>query len=164
MTSIATRSRDEAVGLAALAELLGHTREAVIGQATAAIGRSNAAHYEAGEIRRRVTRLYDHVALAATRRDLGSVLSYARQLANERYGVGQPLAELQDAFNALEEALWKELVEDLPPDRVVEALALVSAVFGVAKDTLACAYVAAASQTRAQTLDLESLAAGAGAA
>ena len=102
--------------------------------------------------------------LAATRRDLGPIVAYAQELAINRYRGGYPLAELQAAFNALEEALWEALVDDLPPDEVAAALTLVSSIFGVAKDTLACSYVAAATRTRAPTLEIESLAAGAGSA
>ena len=49
-------------------------------------------------------------------------------------------------------------------DQVAAALTLVSSIFGVAKDTLACSYVAAATRTRAPTVNVESLAAGAGSA
>jgi hypothetical protein len=164
MTATATKSRDEAVRLAALSDLLERKREAVIDQATLALGYSNRARDEASEIGCRLAPLYDHVVCSAASRDLGPVVSYAHQLANEAYRAGESLAELQTAFNALEEALWKDLVEDLPPDQVTDALALVSTVFGVAKDTVACFYVAAASRTRAHSLDLESLAAGAGSA
>lgn len=70
------------------------------------------------------------------------------------------MPELLVAFNALEQALWEALADDLAPDEVATALTLVSSIFGVAKDTLACSYVAAATQTRTRTLDVESLAAG----
>ena len=102
--------------------------------------------------------------VAATRRDLGPIVAYAQGLADERYTGGYALAELQAAFNALEVALWETLVDDLPPNQVATALTLVSSIFGVAKDTLACSYVAAATRTRTQALDIESLAAGAGSA
>jgi hypothetical protein len=161
MTATATATRHETVCLAPLPDLLTRRRGTVIDRATVALG---CAPDEAVETRRRLARLYDHVVVAATSRDLGPIVSYARQLASESYRAGQPLAELQAAFNALEEALWKVLVEDLPPAQVTDALALVSTVFGVAKDTVACSYVAAASRTRANALDLESLAAGAGSA
>ena len=74
-------------------------------------------HYEGDETARRVARLYDHVVVAATRRDLGPIVAYAQELAVERYTGGYALAELQAAFNALEEALWEALVEHLPQIR-----------------------------------------------
>jgi hypothetical protein len=164
MTFMTTASDQAAAGSAALNDLFGRKRGAVVGQALLGIGRLHGSHYQGGETERRLERLYDHVVVAATRRDLGPIVAYAEALADERHTSGYALAELQAAFNALEVALWETLVADLSADQVAAALTLVSSIFGVAKDTLACAYVAAASRTRTQALDVELLAAGAGSA
>jgi hypothetical protein len=164
MTSMTTASDGAAAEAVALTELFGREREAVVRQALAAIGRLHGSHYQGAETARRLERLYDHVVFAATRRDLGPIVAYAEGLAGERYASGYALAELQAAFNALEEALWETVVAELPADQVAAALTLVSSIFGVAKDTLACSYVAAVSRTRTQALDVELLAAGAGSA
>jgi hypothetical protein len=147
-----------------MSELLRRERETVIDRALQAIGRLHAPHYHEAETELRVARLYDYIVTAAIHRDLGPIVAYAQGVADDRYWGGLPLAELLAAFNALEEALWDALVEELPPDRVTAALTLLSSIFGVAKDTLACSYVAAATRTRTQALDLESLVAGAGSA
>jgi hypothetical protein len=164
MTSITTGSEQVTACFGALSELFDRERDAVIGQALVGIGRLHGSHYQGDETERRLERLYDHVVVAATSRDLGPIVAYAQRLADERYTGGHALAELQAAFNALEEALWETLVDDLPPNQVAAALTLVSSIFGVAKDTLACSCVAAASRTRTQALNVESLAAGAGSA
>lgn len=150
-----------------LDDVLRDEREGVLDRALSAVRHVRGPHYEAAgdeEVRRRLDALYDHVVVAATRRNLGPLVEYARRLAAERYPCGYTLAELQAAFNALEEALWEELMEDLPTDLLADALTLVSAIFGIAKDTLACAYVEAATRTRHPALDLQSLYAGAGCA
>jgi len=140
--------------------ILSREREAVLERSALTISRLHDSHYDGVETRQRLARLYDHVLVAATRRELGPIVAYAQRLACDRYRGGYQLPELLAAFNALEQALWETLVDSLAPDDVAGALTLVSSIFGVAKDTLACSYVAAATQTRREALDVESLAAG----
>ena len=149
---------------ATLRGVLDHEREAVIERSALTISRLDGSHYEWAETRKRLGRLYDYVLVAATRRELGPIVAYAERLASDRYQGGYPLPELLAAFNALEQALWETLVDELAAEDVATALTLVSSIFGVAKDTLACSYVAAATRTRTRTLDVESLAAGAASA
>src|SRR5580765_5988636 len=144
---------------ATLAGVLLREREELIRRSALMIGRLHGSHYDEAETEPRLAHLYDHVVAAASRRDLGPIVAYAQRLATERYEGGYPLPELLVAFNALEQALWEALADDLAPDEVATALTLVSSIFGVAKDTLACSYVAAATQTRTRTLDVESMAA-----
>lgn len=150
-------------GAKLLEQLLESGRERVVDRALQATLALRHSHYEAAgriETRSRLERLYDAAAIAATQRKLGPVVEYAQRLAEERYATGHTLPELQAAFNALEEALWEELVADLPPEGVAGALSLVSSIFGVAKDTLACAYVAEATRTRRPAFALSALSAG----
>jgi hypothetical protein len=146
--------------------MLGREREGVIDEALSVTRHIRSAHDARDflEVRERLERLYDAVEVAATGRNLGPIVEYAGQLACERYDRGYDLAELQALFNALEESLWEQLLTELEPSDLGEALTLVSSIFGVAKDTLACAYVTAATRARHPALDLQSLAAGAGSA
>jgi len=153
-------ARPTATADAKLAGVLCREREAVIGRSALMISRLHGSHYDEAGAEPRLARLYDHVLAAASRRDLGPIVAYAQRLATDRYEGGYPLPELLVAFNALEQALWEALVDDLAPQEVATALTLVSSIFGVAKDTLACSYVAAATRTRTKALDVESLAAG----
>ena len=151
------------IGESRLIEVLLRERAGVIETACFVIRHVLANHYGAAteeETRRRLERLYDHVLSAARCRNLGPIVEYAQHVAVERYDRGYTLTELQAAFNALEEAIWERLVADMPPQEIAEGLTLVSAIFGVAKDTLACAYVAASARARHPSLDLDALAAG----
>jgi hypothetical protein len=148
----------------AFGDLLRREREGVLDRAFAVTRHVRSRHDNGAnsfELRELLEHVYDAVLVAVTCRNLGPAVEYAQQLAGERYDRGYGLAELQALFNALEESLWEQLLTDVPASDVPDALTLVSSIFGVAKDTLACAYVAAATQTRHGPLDLESLAAGA---
>lgn len=146
-----------------LDELLQQRRAAILAQAEEALGRSAQAHYAAAgrEITaRRLATLYDLQAAAIRARDLAAVVRYAEELAVERYTAGYDLLEVQIAFNALEEAIWQEILAALPPEQLGEALGLVSTVHGAGKDALGRAYVALAAESKPPTLDLSALFAG----
>ena len=82
------------------------------------------------------------------------IKEYASQIAKERFNAGFDLHEVHTAFNALEEELWERVIKNITPEKLGEALGLVSTVLGAGKEELALTYVALASKTRTQTLDL----------
>lgn len=125
--------------------------------------RHSRTHYEtagAAETRRRLEALYDQLSRAISSRDLAGIVSFARNLAAERFEAGYDLSEVQSAFNALEEATWSNLCARLEPDQLALALGLVSTVLGAAKDALAREYVSLASRTHVRSLDLRALFSG----
>ncbi len=82
---------------------------------------------------------------------------YAAQIAKERFDAGFDLHEVHTAFNALEEELWTRVTKNIAPDKLGEALGLISTVLGAGKDELALSYVNLASKTRTPTLNLTEL-------
>jgi hypothetical protein len=145
------------------AEFLTRERETIVGAAEAALARTRARHYEtagADEVHRRLEALFDHLLNALGSRDLGPVLAYAEQVAQERFNAGYDLSEVQAAFNALEEATWSRVFAGLEPMHFAEALGLVGTILGAAKDALARKYVSLASKTHVPSLDLHALFAG----
>ena len=82
---------------------------------------------------------------------------YAAQIAKERFDAGFDLHEVHTAFNALEEELWIRVTKQIAPENLGEALGLISTVLGAGKEELALTYVALASKTRTQTLNLTEL-------
>ena len=82
---------------------------------------------------------------------------YAAQIAKERFDAGFDLHEVHTAFNALEEELWNRVTKQIAPENLGETLGLISTVLGAGKEELALTYVALASKTRTQTLDLKGL-------
>jgi hypothetical protein len=82
---------------------------------------------------------------------------YAAQIAKERFDAGFDLHEVHTAFNALEEEIWNRVTKNIAPENLGEALGLISTVLGAGKEELALSYVALASKTRTQTLNLTEL-------
>lgn len=112
-------------------------------------------HYEAeGSIERRLASLFDLLVDSISRRNLGAIVAYSQAVAGERFLAGFDLSEVQTAFNVLEEAIWRRVLQDLPPEAFARAISLVETVLGAGKDALARAYVSNATQAHVPSLDL----------
>lgn len=115
------------------------------------------AHAGPDVTRQRLQKLLRIVTDGVENRDLGPMLAYAEAIARERYEGGYDLSEVQTAFNAIEEVLWKRIVRQLPVDSQAEALSVVSTILGAGKDALARSYVWLATRRGTPTLNLQSL-------
>ena len=145
------------------AEFLVRERDVIVREAEETLMHLRERHYEsagAAEVERRLGALFDHLVAAVTTRDLGPVVGYAQEIADERFAAGYDLAAVQTGFNTLEAATWGRILTGLEPTQLAEALGLVSTVFGAAKDALGRRYVSLATKTRAPSLDLRALFAG----
>lgn len=143
-----------------LLDLLERHEGVILSESFDGLARCRLARYEAAgadETRRRLARLYALLRDSVRDRDLEPVLAYAREIARQRYTEGFDLQEVQSAINVLEEAVWRRIVAEIPPDGLAEALGLVSTVLGVCKDTMASSYVALATNRHAGSLDLTAL-------
>jgi hypothetical protein len=98
------------------------------------------------EIRSRLGAIYDVVLACISERDLAPVIEHAEGIARERFVSGFGLYEVQSAFNALEEAIWLEILSSLGTGELEEALTMVSAALGMGKDAFARAYVSLAAE------------------
>ena len=94
------------------------------------------------------------MAAAIEQRDLEGVIAFADDVAEQRFSSGFDISEVQTAFNALETAMWRRVLAAEEPADLPESIGLLSTVFGVAKDELACRYVSLASRRDIPTLDL----------
>ncbi len=143
-----------------LKELLNSQGQVIIGRALDAMNRAHLAHYRAlgdEETRELVASLYEITCATVASREAGPLLAHADRIAGERYDGGFDLLELQTAFNALEESIWKEILARLDPARQAEALGLISTALGIGKDALARGFLARATKGRAPSLDLKAL-------
>lgn len=135
-------------------------RGTIVPEAEDALTRLHEPHYEAvaaSEVKERLDLLFDQLVDAVMKRNLSSVIVYARTVARERFDAGYDLSEVQAAFNALEAATWTRIIAHLESDELAEALGLVSTVFGAAKDALGRQYVSLATHSHAPSLDLRAL-------
>lgn len=106
---------------------------------------------------KRILNLLTLTQQCVVERKLLPMKEYAAQIAKERFNAGFGLHEVQTAFNALEEELWTRITKQIAPEKLGEALGLISTVLGAGKEELALTYVALASKTRTQTLNLTEL-------
>ena len=140
--------------------LLEHEASAIVDDATAALERSQLAHYQGvgtDERRRRVQSLFDVVLTSLRQRDLVPIHGYAEAVARERFEAGVSIAELQTAFNVLEEALWQRVVSATAAGDLADAIGVVATVLGAGKDSLARTYVELATARHVPSLDLTAL-------
>jgi hypothetical protein len=148
-----------------VAKVLRDGEETILEEACSTLGRSHVTHYEAAGdafTRHGLQDLFRLVTDAIKDRDLAEMSVYAEHVARRRFDQGFDIAEVQAAFNALEEAMWRHLVDTSPPEQLAEAVGLLSTVLGYGKDTLARTYVSLASSRHVPTLDLSALFAGTG--
>jgi hypothetical protein len=144
-------------------EFLSAEREAIIQAAGDALERTASRHYGVvglEESGRRLSALFDRLVAAIDARRLDMVSAYGEQVAEERFNAGYDIAEVQAAFNVLEEATWTRVLAARDRLDVAHALGLVSTVFGAAKDALARRYVSLATSGHVPTLDLQALFSG----
>jgi hypothetical protein len=143
-----------------LVELLDQRAQAIVHRSLESMERAHLTHYRAlgpEETRQLVASLYETVRGAVATRDVGALLAHADRIAGERHEGGFDLFEVQTAFNALEESIWKEVLDQLEPGHQAEALGLISTALGIGKDALARGFLARATKTRTPSLNLRAL-------
>jgi len=147
----------------AVEDLLAQQRAEVLDEAFEGLSRSHPAHYErSGDelTRERLAGLFEIVVTALRDRQLEPVARYCEAVAAQRFESGFGIAEVQTAFNVMEETIWRRVVAGVRADELAEALGLVGTVLGFAKDVLARRYVSLASQRHVPSLDLTALFSG----
>ena len=143
-----------------LATLLHESSDQILAAVNLAVERTQLKNYLRDgkeHTHQRLKALFVLTTRAVKERNLGPMIAHAETIARERFNAGFDLAEIQTAFNVLEEAMWTRIVEVLPPSEYSEALGLVSTVLGAGKDALARTYVTLASKSHAGSLNLHSL-------
>jgi hypothetical protein len=134
-----------------LIELLQNKSDDIIANAQKALLRSKIDSYEKvgnEETRERLFKLYNLIFRSIQEKNLNPIVNYAETIGRERFKSGFNLWEVQTAFNVMEEAIWLKILNELPHEKLAEALGLVSTVIGAGKDNLARAYVSLASNTK----------------
>lgn len=140
--------------------LLEEKRAVIIKDAQAALQRVEMEHYtQASNEQRRayLEKLLDLIIRAIQKRDLAAIVKYAETIATERYQAGYSLLEVQTGFNVLEEAIWRQVTEHVPPGDLAQAIGLISTAHGAGKDALARRYVQLAGETKDPQLNLSAL-------
>ena len=106
-------------------------------------------HWHSPEERRRDVRQLFRLVLRCVREGSAeSIVAPSGRIAAHCFAAGTDLAQVQDEFNVLAEALWRHVGGSLAGEQRVQALGLVNGIVGTGKDALARTYVALASRTR----------------
>lgn len=146
-----------------LPSFLREGRQEILAEAVASVRRARLEHYEkagADLVHQRLDDLLSLTITAVADRNLAPMVAHANAVALERFEGGVDLAEVQTAFNVLEEVIWLRILKHMPSQEQAEALGLVGTVLGAGKDNLARRYVSLASQTHAPSLNLQALFSG----
>jgi len=124
-----------------LAAALRSMEDRVVDDACAALQRRGEPHYRAGDSRRKLLELFRRVVASIEARDPSTVAFYSEGIAGERLRAGFSIAEVQAAFNVLEEAMWANAVDALEVDQRIQAIEAISTYLGAGRDALARTYV-----------------------
>ena len=111
-----------------LVDVLRATQDDVLTEASSALHRAHLTHYEASgdaESARHLEDLFGLVVGCLAHQTVGPIVGYAETIAKERFAAGFDIAEVQTAFNVLEEAIWHVVIAKMPPDVLVEAAGMV---------------------------------------
>jgi hypothetical protein len=117
-------------------------------------------HYAAlGErlTRQYLADLFVQVVNGVTHREAVHLVQHAEVMAEERFLAGFDLAEVQAAFNALEQAMWRRITTAEHGPELLATVGILSSVLGAGKDALARAYVRLASARHAPHVDVQAL-------
>ena len=117
-------------------------------------------HYEHPDSdvnRVRLSTLFSLVMKCLRCRRVEPIQAYAHALAGERFRAGYNIGEVQTAMNALEEAIWTQILRQRENIDLAHSLGLVTTVLGTAKDVLARTYVSLASDMAAPTMNLNAV-------
>jgi methylmalonyl-CoA decarboxylase len=100
----------------------------------------------AQERRRDLRQLFNLVLRCVCDNRAESIITPSERIAAHCFAAGVDLAQLQESFDVLAEALWFHLAGALADEKRIEALRLVNAAVGAGKDAQARTYVALAAR------------------
>ncbi len=131
-----------------LTSFLETEREWIIGAAERRTTQYHLQRYEAegsAFTKQRLGELLDRIILCLRSGSRAPMEQHAGKIATERFAAGFGLTEVQVAMNALEEALWYQIVRGVSePAEHSPALGSVSSLLGFGKDVVARAYLSQA--------------------
>jgi hypothetical protein len=140
--------------------VLGGAADQIVDEAYAELHPSIHPSYHAlGEVltRQYLTELCDLVISGVAHREAVHVVQHAEKIAEARFHDGFDLSEVQAAFNAVEQAMWRRVVRLEHSSELLTSVGLLSSVLGAGKDALARVYVRLASSRHAPHVNVAAL-------
>lgn len=131
--------------------VLAEAEDRVVDEAVAALmegDQPDQRRHSSEERRRDVRQLFRLVLRCVGEGCAEPIITPSGRIAAHCFAAGADLAEVQDEFNVLAEALWHHADRVLVGEQRIQALGLVNGVVGAGKDALARTYVALARRAR----------------
>jgi hypothetical protein len=144
-------------------DVLAVDESAIVAEASRAV--EHLEHYRrdgAAETHRRLEALYQRVLVAIRARDVTDLTAYAAAIARERRQAGFELPEVQAAFAALEDAIERHAMAQLPAYDQAWGLGLACTAFAHARRALELPYGRCGTRAPVADFDLTQLFAGTG--
>ena len=137
-----------------LLELLERNDSEILNDVVSELAKYRLKHYDGDvqQVHRKMALLYDYVIKSVKVENIIPMVTYAEQIAEQRFLSGYDLQEVQTVFNVLEEYIWKYVLEFVNTGSQAAALRLVSSIIGSGKDTLARTYVQLALGIKAEKI------------
>jgi hypothetical protein len=142
---------------------LSESISAIVEDAYAELHPSIHPHYGvvgAAVTRQHLRALAQQVVAALENHEAVHVVRDAERIAAERFDSGYRVAEVQAAFNAVEQAMWARVLEEEDHQDVLATLVQLSSVFGAGKDALARTWVDLVARRHRPPIDLPALVEG----
>lgn len=141
-----------------LVQLLETKKERILSESVERMNLSRLKHYQSAgteTTEQRLEKLLDLTIHCINSRQLTPMLTYSDLVARERFKASYDLFEVQTAYNCLEEAIWKRIIQNIPEKEMAEALGLISTILGAGKERLALTFVSLAGEKPVTSLDLK---------
>ncbi len=109
----------------------------VLDTACAALAQRQQPHYTEEGGREKLRALFGRLVVSIDTADAGVMSAYVEAIARQRLASGFEIAEVQIAFNVLEEAVWAEALRALEGEEQARAIRAVSRSLDAGRDALA---------------------------
>jgi len=143
-----------------LINLLEKNEDKIIKEACISLDRIKLKHYKEKSIKQieqRFKYLYELVFRSVKDKNLILLTDYIQDIARRRFFSGFSLNEVHTAINILEETIWKQIIKNLQPEDLAEALGIISKVLGAGKSCLSRTYVSLSNKTKHPTFNQSAL-------
>jgi len=140
--------------------VLGGAASEIVDEAYGELHPSVHPHYHAmgeGPTRAYLAELCALVVDGVAAREAVHMVQHAEGIAEERFLAGFDLSEVQAAFNALEQAMWRQIAAVEEPGELLASVGVLSSILGAGKDALARVWVNLASHRHAPHVDVDAL-------
>lgn len=132
----------------------------ILNEAQSSLQRSQLKHYansHSDENYKRLEDLFYFMIDAIRKKNLLPMTEHAEKIAKKRFESAFDFYEVHSAFNVLEEAVWKKVVNSFHPPDLGSALGMVSTVLGAGKETLACSFISLTSTGKNCSMDVSEM-------